>query len=163
MRKSPDPVQTSVGIAAAIEPGARVLNLSLMLRRPSTKRFHRLSQAPTKLRQFIVDSRRNGRENGARDQPIALQTAQGERQHPLRNAADPALDLVEALWAVAERHNDEHAPFVADSGKYRGDPATVAVEVRLRRQDGNLGVLRFQRCARVSIMCVLVRHSQSLI
>lgn len=113
MRKSPDPVNL-VRIVATIEVGARVLNLSLMLHRPSTERFHRLPQAPAKLRQFVVDPWWNGRENGPRDQPVALQSTQGERQHPLRNAPDHALDLVEPLRAVAEHHNHEHAPFVAD-------------------------------------------------
>ena len=102
-----------------------------MIVRPLAQRFHRLPQPTSEIGQFVIDPRRNGREHGARDQAVALKSAQRQGQHPLRDAADHALDLVEAPRAVAEQHDDEHAPFVADPRQYRRDPAAIAVEVRL--------------------------------
>src|SRR6202035_5338468 len=69
--------------------------------------------------------------------------------------------LVEAARAASEQHDDEHAPFVADPRQDRRHPAAVAFEMRVRRQDRNSGVLRFQRCARVSKMCVLAGFADS--
>src|SRR6267378_3682669 len=153
-------------LVAPIEPRARVLDLGLMIRGPFAQRFHRLPQPASEIGQFVVDPRRNGREYGAGDQTVALQSAQRQGQHPLRDAADHALDLVEAPRDTSEHHDDEHAPLVADPRQDRGDAAAVAVEVRLRRQDGHSDVLRFQNGALVSKMCLLAgfagSHSYSL-
>ena len=111
------------------------------------QRFHRLPQPASEIGQFIIDPRRNRREHGSRHQAVAFKSAQRQRQHPLRDAADHALDLVEAPRAVAEQHDDEHAPFVADPRQYRRDPPAIAVEMRLGRQDRHSGVLGFQKCA----------------
>src|SRR5438445_12118359 len=55
----------SAGFATGIEARARLLDLGLMRHRPSTERFHRLRQAASQVRQFVVDPRRNGREYGS--------------------------------------------------------------------------------------------------
>src|SRR5439155_14556771 len=93
-------------------------------------------------------------------------SARRQRQHPLGDAGNHELDLIEPPRPVAEKHTDEPAPFVADTRQYRRNPAAIAVEVRLRRQDRHFFVLGFHRCARVSKMCVLAgfanSHSYSL-
>src|ERR1700736_1756597 len=104
----------STRLVAPIEPRPRARDLWLVLHRPFAKRFHRLRQAAPEIRQFVVDPRRDSWKHRARDQPGALKSAQRQSQHPLRDAADHALELVEAPWTIAEAHDDEHAPFVAD-------------------------------------------------
>src|SRR5207253_10089233 len=81
--------------------------------------------------------------------------------HALRDAAQRALDFVAPTRPPAEQHDDEDAPFVADPRQHRCDAAAVAVEVRVGRQDRQLDVLWFQRCARVSKMCVLAEFNDS--
>ena len=49
------------------------------------------------------------------DQSVALQIAQGLGEHSLRDAADGAAELAEALWSRREGHDHEDAPFVADA------------------------------------------------
>src|SRR6266851_2808560 len=78
-----------------LDPRAALLNLGLMLHRPFAERFHRLPQSAPKIRQLVIDPRWNRREYRPRHQAVALKAAQGQRQHPLRDAADHALDLVE--------------------------------------------------------------------
>src|ERR1700726_3658954 len=137
-----------------------------MIVRPFAERLHRLPQPAAEIGQFVIDPGGNGREHGAGDQAVALEPAQRQGQHPLRNAADHALDLVKASRPVAEQHDDEHAPFVADPRQDRRHPSAIAVEVGVGRQDRHFDVLGFHRCARVSKMCVLARlldsHSYSL-
>src|SRR5439155_1176018 len=88
-------------------------------------------------------------------------SARRQRQHPLGDAGNHELDLIEPPRPVAEQHDDEHAPFVADTRQYRCNPAAIAVEVGLRRQDRHFFVLGFHRCARVSKMCVLAGFADS--
>jgi len=136
-------------------------DLRLMIRRPFAQRFDRLPQAASEIGQFVIHARRNGREHRARHQAVALEPAQRQGQHPLRDAADHALDLVEAARAASEQHDDEHAPFIADPGQDRSDAAAIAIEVRVGRQDRHSGVLGYHGCARVSKMCVLAEFADS--
>ena len=50
--------------------------------------------------------------------PVPLQSAQGQRQHSLRNVADLAAQLVEALRPIRQRHNDLDRPLVTDRREY---------------------------------------------
>src|SRR5581483_10603868 len=152
-----------LSVVLPIETRASILDLGLVRHRPTSQRHYRLRQAAPEIGELVVDPWRNGRKYSPRDQSIALEPAQGQRQHPLRDAANHALDLVEALRAVAEHHDHEHAPFIADAGEDGSDTAAVAVEMRLRRQDGHIFVRGSHGCARVSKLCVLARvwHSHS--
>ena len=96
---------------------ARPLNCSAMLDRPLAQRVNGFPQRTAKLGQCVVDLGWDGRKERAFDEPVPLQTAQRQRQHPLRDAADAPLQLVEPEGPVAKRHYDQHAPLVADPGQ----------------------------------------------
>ena len=84
-----------------------------MSARPQTERLHGLPQGAAELGQLVIDPRRSGGEDSPRHQAVALQPTQREREHPLRNTADHALDLIKMLRAIAEQDDDEHGPLVA--------------------------------------------------
>src|SRR6266404_3314960 len=71
--------------------------------------------------QLVIDARRDGRRDRAVDETVALEVAQGQREHALRYARDLAAKLVEALRALAERADDEHGPLVADPRQQGAD------------------------------------------
>ena len=77
-------------------------------------------------RQLVVDARRNGRKHRAGDQAVALQAAQSQSQHALRNAADLALEFIEAHGTRAQAADDQNRPFVADAREHAADRAAVA-------------------------------------
>jgi len=87
----------------------------------------------SELRQRVVDAGRNGGEHRARDQAVTLQRPQRQGQHPLRNAAERAADLVEPLWPVAERAHDQHRPFVADACEHLAHGAAIFGLVQVTR------------------------------
>ena len=86
-----------------------------MVERPKLERVDRWNQRAAKVGQLIIDARRDARGDGAADEAVALEVAQSERQHALRDGGDLAPQLVEAPTAGAERRDDEHGPFVADA------------------------------------------------
>jgi hypothetical protein len=53
--------------------------------------------------------------NGALHQAVALEAAQGLRQHFLRNAADLALQCGVAHRPARENLDDERSPFISNS------------------------------------------------
>src|SRR5258705_8077755 len=85
-----------------VVPVARGLNLGSVLVGPNGEGEHGLEERSAELGERVVDARRNRRVDGARHHAVALEAAQRERQHPLRNALDGAAKLAEALRAVAE-------------------------------------------------------------
>src|SRR6202163_2688026 len=97
-------VVRSPDLIPPVELRARAFDFRPMFVRPFAQRFDRLPQPAAEIGQLIIDPRRNGREYGAGDQAVALQAAQRQGQHPLRDAADHALDLVEAARATSEHH-----------------------------------------------------------
>src|SRR5215475_3403176 len=121
-----------------IESMPRVGNGSAVLPGPQAQPVHRLEQRSSKSCQFVVDARRNGGEHGARDQPIPFEAPQGQRQHPLRDAAKGTANLAEALRAATELAHDQHRPFVANARQYLADGPAVL---------GHMQVTRYQRCA----------------
>src|SRR5437588_3514266 len=88
-------------------------DLSLIAKRPITERRDWLQQVAPECGQSIVDPRRNYRKHRARDQSVALEPAQGQGQHALRDAADRAPQFIESQRAAAELGDDKHRPFVA--------------------------------------------------
>src|SRR4030088_2367444 len=117
-----------------------------MAARPRAQRFHRLPQRAAETGQLVVHAGRNGWENGAGHQAVAFQSSEREREHSLRNAADHSFDRVEALWPVAEQHNDQHAPFIADAGQHRTDGAAI-LAIAIGKLGSHLHVLQYQICA----------------
>ena len=136
-------------LVARVETRPRALDLRQVLERPFAERLHRLRQPAAEFGEFIVDPRRNGRKHGARDQPVALQPAQGQGQHPLRDAADLALQLIEAHRPVDQHHDHQHAPFVANPCQHGSHRTAIAVGMRARRQGRHNFVLGSHLCARV--------------
>ncbi len=63
-------------VARVESAGSRALDLRQVLERPLAERLHRLRQAAAEIGQLVVDPRRDGRKDRARDQPVALQPAQ---------------------------------------------------------------------------------------
>lgn len=84
----------------------------------------------------------------ARDQPVALHAAQGQRQHPLRNAGDRAFQVVEAARTRAKRHHDQHRPLVADPAK--DQPHRRAGIQHRRAVLGEEGIIDVPSCLRKS-------------
>src|SRR5262249_27154882 len=78
---------------------ARALDRGSVLLRPRRERRHRLEESPPEGREPVVHARRDRREYGARDEPIALEAAERERQHSLRDAFDRALERGETRRA----------------------------------------------------------------
>src|SRR5262249_60233607 len=69
---------------------------------------------------------------------VALEPAQREGKHSLRDAAECAAQLAEPLRALAEHAHHEHRPFVADPCQDLADRAAI-----LGHREGT----RYQRCA----------------
>ena len=97
------------------------------------------------------------RKNRPRHQPVPLEPAQGEGEHALGDAVHKPLDLVEALGPVAQEHDDQYAPFVADPRQHPVD--ALAGFGTMVGTISHLLVLRYQGCAAVPEMCVLARVS----
>src|SRR5271163_3931849 len=119
----------SARLADTVELLARGGDFRLIADRPVAERRNRVEKVAPKRRQLIVDPRRHRRKDGARDQSVALQPAQGQRQHTLRNAADGAAQFVEAARALAEQRHDEDRPFVADPRQDVADGAAIGGQI----------------------------------
>src|SRR3979490_1631380 len=117
-----------------------------MAPRPRAQGFPRLPQRAAETGQVVVHAGRNGWEGGACHQAVAFQSSEREGEHSLRNAADHSFDRVEALRPVAEQHDDQHAPFIADAGQHRTDGAAVLARA-IGKLDSHLYVLQYQICA----------------
>src|SRR5216683_3458102 len=129
-----------------IEPFPRFEDLAHMSARPRTERFDGLPQGAAELGQRVIHPLRRGRIDSPRHQPVPLQAAQGEGEHPLGDAAHHPLDLVEALRPVAQQDDDQHGPFVADQRQDGADGAAI-LGVRIGELDGHLRVPWYQICA----------------
>ena len=82
--------------------------------------------------------------NTVRVDRMTLQSAQGQGQHPLRDAADASAQLVEAHRPIAEQHDDQNAPLVADARQNRRDFGAVAghMDVTLSKKVPPCGLSR---------------------
>src|SRR4051812_36737933 len=74
-----------------------------VVERPGSEGADRFLEGMAKLRQLVIDARRDARGDRPADQPIALKIAQRERQHPLRYAGNLAPQLVEAPGPLCQR------------------------------------------------------------
>jgi len=131
-------------LAARVEARAGGFNVGLMPERPCAERPDRLSQRTAERGELVIDARRDRRRDGARHEPVALEAAQREREHALRDAADRALDLTEATRTVGELHDEQHAPLIAHAREDR--PDGTAVGRHLLRPGGSLAVPQFHHC-----------------
>src|SRR5579862_5124861 len=145
----------ALGFAIAVELRAGLGDFRLIAQRPGAERRDRLQQVAAERRERIIDARRDGRKHRARHQTVALEPAQRQGQHALRDAADRAPQLVEAQRAVAKPADHQNRPFVADPGQDVADGAAIG---------GQILVPRFHRCALLCLFLVvtylaLVTHS----
>jgi hypothetical protein len=81
-----------------------------------------------------------------RDQAVAFEVAQRERQHALADAVDLAVQFGEPQHAVTEQFDDEQRPLVAQAIEEVADLARSRLGGS-RQWDGSLGVPRLSRCA----------------
>src|ERR1700719_1224548 len=116
------------------------LDRRTMCPRPFSNRAQGLTQGSAQSRKLVVDPRRYGRIQGTRHEPIALQSPQGQRQHPLRDAVNCAAKLVKAHRTVPEQLDYQHSPFVSDTRERLAHRPAVA---------GIALLTRFQKCALV--------------
>src|SRR5713101_6027363 len=108
-----------------IEPAPRGLDRGAVLARPQAETAHRLEQRMAELRELVIDARRNGREQCAGHEPVALEPPERQGQHPLRDAAERAAQLVEPHRPLPQGGDDQHRPLVADAGEYLADRAAI--------------------------------------
>src|SRR6185503_17836957 len=109
----------------AIESLPRGLDHGAVLPRPQPNAADRFEQRAAELGQLVFHLRRDGREYGAGDEPVALQAPQGERQHALRDRAERATDFVEAPRTLTELDDNQNGPLVADPGQHLADRAAI--------------------------------------
>jgi channel protein (hemolysin III family) len=82
---------------------------------PGFQGADQIEQTHTEFRQRVVDSGRDDRVHGSRDQAVALQSAQRLGEHLGAHPVDPFRQLGVALRPLRERDDDQHAPGVADA------------------------------------------------
>src|SRR5262249_19867987 len=75
---------------------ARRQHRRTMFHHPGVERAQRHQQVATQLGQVVFHPRRNRRIDRPRDEPVALELLQGQREHALGNPVDRALALVVA-------------------------------------------------------------------
>src|SRR6266852_3684028 len=121
-----------------IEPAPRGLDGGAVLPRPQAEPAHGIEQGMAELRELVIDARWNGREDGAGHEAVALQAPDRQGQHPLRDAAERAAQLVEPHRPLPQGGDDQHRPFVADPREHLADRAAIL---------GHLEVTRYQACA----------------
>lgn len=71
-------------------------------------------ESDPQLCQLIFYARRNGRKYPSRNQAIPFQLAESKGQHPLSDAANQALELIETARTISEEGNNQHCPLIAD-------------------------------------------------
>lgn len=73
----------------------------------------------------VVDSGWDDGVDGAGDEAIAFEAAQGDGEHALADAIDGVAEFGESAGSVAEEMDDEQGPFVADAVEDVADGAVV--------------------------------------
>jgi hypothetical protein len=88
--------------------------------------------------------------DGALDDPVALELAQGAREHALADAVDLALELREPHDTALEQGDREQRPLVRDPVEDLADLATLPrvplPDVDALREPPRLGISRVTRC-----------------
>ncbi len=90
-----------------------------MFFRPSAERVQRFNQGPPESRERVFDFWRNDWMNSALHEAVAFETAQGLRQHFLRNPADLALERGVTHRAASEDLNNERGPFIGNAIEHK--------------------------------------------
>src|SRR5690348_1399726 len=98
-----------------VKPAAGVLDIEPVAVGPGHQRQDRVEERSAERCELVIDAGWNRRVQRPRDQSVTLQAPECERQHPLGNPLDPALELAEAAGPASEGIDDVEAPFVADA------------------------------------------------
>ena len=101
-------------------------DLGLMRLGPGDERLDRLEQRGAEGGEFVVDSWRHDGIDGAGDQAVALELAKRDRQHPLADAVDQALQLGEPQRPAVEQGDRQQRPLAGDAVEDLADFAVVA-------------------------------------
>lgn len=99
---------------------------------PAAEAVQRFDESAAEPGEGVFDFRWHNRMDGAPNEAVALEAAQGLGEHFLRDAADLALELGITLGAVGQDLDDESGPFVGDAVE---DEARGALGV----EDGPVG------------------------
>jgi hypothetical protein len=95
--------------------GAVGLEFGEMFFRPAAETVQGLDEGAAEPGDGVFDLGRNDGMNGALDEAVALEAAQGLGEHFLGDTADLALELGVTFGAVSENLDDERGPFVGDA------------------------------------------------
>src|SRR5437588_8496313 len=117
----------------AVKLLARAGDLCLIAKCPIAERRDWFQQIAPERGQSIVDAWRNYRKHRARDQSVALEPAQGQGQHALRDATDRTPQFIEPQGTAAELGDHKHRPFVADTSQHIADRAAVGRQMLVSR------------------------------
>jgi hypothetical protein len=118
--------------------GLRRLDLAEVRVRPADQLPDRVEQRLSQRGELVVDARRDGGLHGPGQDPVALQPAQRDGEHPGGDAVDAAEQFAEPPRPGTEPVDDIDGPLVADPVEHRADPAGG------RRESGD----RFAACCR---------------
>ncbi len=113
--RAPAKVERLPASTGRIEDRTRCLDGGVISIGPSNKGGQRLKDRAAERRQAVFHAGRLGREHRARDQAVALQIAEGLRQHSLGYVRDRASDRAEAAWARCKVSEHQRGPFIADA------------------------------------------------
>jgi hypothetical protein len=117
--------------ALLIEFAAGTLDRSVVGLSPRPEHMQGHDQRFSALGQFIIHPGRIGRVNRSRDEAIALQALQRQRQHALRDTLDQLEDLAVTHRSMREHADHHHGPLVADARQYVRERAVVLAGVAL--------------------------------
>jgi hypothetical protein len=130
-----------------LRPGD-MLRVSL---RPGAERLDGLSERVPEPGQPVLDAWWYGRVLGPADVAIALQAAQCQSQHSVRDTADETLDLIEALGTIAQQNDDENAPLVAHACQ-DGTGGLTVYGSGVDQFDSHSSVPSYQWCAFLRVL-----------
>src|SRR5258708_98001 len=95
--------------------GTRRGDFAFVLSGPADQGNDRVDERRAERRQAIFDRHRDGWVGGARDDAVAFEVAQRDREHALADVGYGAADVHEAHGAAGQQVDDEQRPFVADA------------------------------------------------
>jgi len=111
------------GAGPGVVVGLRRLDLAEVRVRPADQLPDRVEQRLAERGELVVDARRHGGVHGPGQDPVALQPAQRDGEHPGGDAVDAAEQFAEPPRPLAEPVDDIDGPLVADPVEHRADPA----------------------------------------
>src|SRR5215212_9661394 len=114
----------------SIEAPPGVLDRRPVPARPQAKTADRFKQGAAQPGELIIHARGNCRKNSAGNQTVALQAAQRQGQHALRNAAERAANLIEPFPTTPQFAYYQHRPFVTHTREHLAHRPTVLGHVQ---------------------------------